>query len=132
MKFMLDTNICIYALKHHPAVTARMLAEARADVSISAISEGELRLGAAKSAAAARTASLIENFLRPLTVVDFTSDDAQTYADIRARLERAGKPIGPLDTLIAAQAVARGLTLVSNNEREFRRVPGLKLVNWAS
>jgi tRNA(fMet)-specific endonuclease VapC len=131
MKFLLDTNICIYALKQHPEVTARMLAEARADVAISAISEGELRTGAEKSTAAARTTSLLENFLRPLTVVDFTSDDARTYGELRARLERAGKPIGPLDTLIAAQAVTRRLTLVSNNEREFRRVPGLKLANWA-
>ena len=132
MKFLLDTNICIYALKQHPSVTARLLAEARADVGISAISEGELRLGAAKSATPAKTIGLLENFLRPLAVVDFTADDAQTYADIRARLERAGKPIGPLDTLIAAQAVARGLTLVSSNAREFRRVSGLKLANWAS
>jgi tRNA(fMet)-specific endonuclease VapC len=67
-----------------------------------------------------------------LTVVDFTSDDARNYAEIRATLERVRRPTGLLDTLIAAQAVTRRLTLVSNNEREFRRVPGLKLANWAS
>ena len=72
----------------------------------------------------------VENFLRPLAIAEFTSDDAVAYAHIRARLERAGTPIGPLDTLIAAQAVARKLTLVSNNEREFRRVSGLNVQNW--
>jgi tRNA(fMet)-specific endonuclease VapC len=132
MKFLLDTNICIYALKQHPGVIRRLLAERRVDVGLSVITECELRTGAAKSASTARTSRLLENFLLPLTVVEFTSEDALAYADVRARLERAGTPIGPLDTLIAAQAVARKLTLVSNNEREFRRIRGLRLVNWAS
>jgi predicted nucleic acid-binding protein len=79
--------------------------------------EAELRTGAAKSTSAARTLRLLENFLRPLSILEFTSGDAASYAQIRARLERAGTPIGPLDTLIAAQAVARKLALVSNNER---------------
>jgi len=69
--------------------------------------------------------------LSTLTILDFVSADAATYAQIRARLERAGKPIGPLDTLIAAQAVARKLTLVSNNRKEFGRVPRLAIENWA-
>jgi len=67
--------------------------------------------------------------LRPLTILDFVSTDAPTYAQVRAKLERAGKPIGPLDTLIAAHAVARKLTLVSNNRKEFGRVPGLAIEN---
>jgi tRNA(fMet)-specific endonuclease VapC len=91
--------------------------------------EGES--GAAKSDAAAKIGRLVENFLRPLTILDFVSADAATYAQIRARLERAGKPIGPLDTLIAAQAVARKLTLVSSNRKEFGRVPELAIENWA-
>ena len=132
MRFLLDTNICIYALKQHPAVIKRLLAETRADVGLSVITECELRAGAAKSAAATKTSRLLEIFLRPLTVIEFTSDDAQAYAEVRAKLERAGTPIGPLDTLIAAQAVARKLTLVSNNEREFGRIAGLRLTNWAS
>jgi tRNA(fMet)-specific endonuclease VapC len=74
---------------------------------------------------------LIENFLSPLTGIDFTSEDAIAYAAVRSRLERAGTPIGPLDTLIASQAIARKLTLVSNNEREFRRVGGLSVENWS-
>ncbi len=132
MSFLLDTNICIYALKQHQAVLRRLLAERPVDVALSVITEAELRTGAAKSAAPAKTGRLIENFLRPLAILDFTSDDARAYAHIRARLERAGTPIGPLDTLIAAQAVARSLTLVTNNDREFRRVPGLRSENWAA
>lgn len=74
---------------------------------------------------------MVESFLRPLTIVEFVSADAIAYAGIRAKLERSGTPIGPLDTLIAAQAVGRKLVLVSNNEREFRRVAGLRVDNWA-
>jgi tRNA(fMet)-specific endonuclease VapC len=132
MKFLLDTNICIYALKQHQNVLRHLLSQSRADVAVSVISEAELRTGAAKSAAAAKTLRLVENFLRPLSIVDFVSSDAAAYAGVRAKLERAGTPIGPLDTLIAAQAVARTLVLVSNNEREFRRVGGLRVENWTT
>lgn len=130
MKFLLDTNICIYALKQHPIVLENLLSQRRDDVAVSVITEGELRTGAAKSAAAARTLRLVESFLRPLTIVEFASADAAAYAGVRAKLERAGTPIGPLDTLIAAQAVGRKLVLVSNNEREFGRVAGLRVENW--
>jgi tRNA(fMet)-specific endonuclease VapC len=132
MKYLLDTDTCIYALKQNESVLRHLLSTAREDVMISVISEAELRTGAAKSSSPVKTLHLIENFLRPLTVVDFTSDDAVTYATLRAKLERAGTPIGPLDTLIASQAVARKLMLVTNNEREFRRVAGLRLENWTS
>ncbi len=125
-----DTDTCIYALKRNPAVLERMLSRSRADVAVSVITEGELR--AAKSSAPAKTSRLVENFLRPVTVIEFTSNDAVAYAQVRAKLERAGTPIGPLDTLIAAQAVERKLILVSNNEREFGRVSGLRLENWAT
>lgn len=90
------------------------------------------RTGAAESTSAAKTLRLIENFLRPLAIVEFNSNDAVSYAQVRSRLERAGTPIGPLDTLIAAQAVARKLVLISNNEREFGRVTGLRVENWAN
>ncbi len=131
MKFLLDTDTCIYALKQKPVVLGHLLDKAPVDVAVSAISEAEIRTGAAKSSSPTRTLRAVENFLRPIAIVDFTSDDAVSYARIRARLERAGKPIGPLDTLIAAQAVSRKLVLVSNNEREFKRVPGLELENWS-
>jgi len=132
VRFLLDTDTCIYALRHDEIVLRRMLAQRRADVMVSVITEAELRTGAAKSSAPGKTARLVENFLKPLTVLEYTSEDAAAYARIRAKLERAGKPIGPLDTLIAAQAVGRKLTLVSNNQREFGRVPGLRVENWAS
>jgi len=131
MPFLLDTDTCIYALKQHPRVIEQLLSKNRDEIAVSVITEAELRTGAAKSASPIRTLRLVENFLRPLAIVDFTSEDAAVYAHIRARLERAGTPIGPLDTLIASQAVARKLTLVSNNEREFRRVSGLNVQNWA-
>src|SRR5437763_1670978 len=130
MTFLLDTDTCIYALKQNEHVLQQLLSTAREDVFVSVITEAELRTGAAKSSSPVKTLHRIENFLRPLTLVDFTSDDAIAYAGIRARLERSGTPIGPLDTLIAAQAIARRLTLVSNNEREFRRVAGLQVENW--
>jgi tRNA(fMet)-specific endonuclease VapC len=132
MKFLLDTDTCIYALKHHPAVLKHLLAQSREDVAVSVITEAELRTGAAKSTSSAKTLRLVENFLRPLGIVEFTSNDAASYAHVRAKLERAGTPIGPLDTLIAAQAIARKLVLVSNNEREFNRVAGLRIENWVS
>ena len=131
MKFLLDTDTCIYALKHQRGVLERLLTHSPVDIAVSVITEAELRTGAAKSDAAAKIVRLVENFLRPLTILDFVSADAATYAQIRARLERAGRPIGPLDTLIAAQAVARKLTLVSNNRKEFGRVPRLAIENWA-
>jgi tRNA(fMet)-specific endonuclease VapC len=130
MKFLLDTDTCIYAMKQNDAILARLLATAREEVTISVITEAELRTGAAKSMSPAKTLQVIENFLDPMTILDFTSDDAIAYAAVRAKLERAGTPIGPLDTLIAAQAIARKLTLVSNNEREFRRIAGLTVENW--
>ena len=130
MQFLLDSDTCIYALKQNETIIERLLSTPREDVMVSVITEAELRTGAAKSSSPVKTLRLIENFLGPLTMVEFTSADAIAYATIRARLERAGTPIGPLDTLIAAQALARGLTVVSNNEREFRRVAGLGVENW--
>jgi len=128
--FILDTDTCIYALKQDENVLQQLLSTPREDVLVSVITEAELRTGAAKSKSPAKILHLVENFLRPLTLIDFTSDDAVAYAGVRAKLERAGTTIGPLDTLIASQAVGRKLTLVTNNEREFRRVSGLAIANW--
>jgi tRNA(fMet)-specific endonuclease VapC len=131
VRFLLDTDTCIFALKQNDAVLKHMLAQSRADIAISVITEAELRTGAAKSSSPVKTARRVENFLRPLTIVEYASSDAVSYAQVRAKLERAGTPIGPLDTLIAGQAVGRKLILVSNNGREFGRVSGLRLENWA-
>jgi len=130
--FLLDTDTCIYALKQNRDVLQQLLSRSRDEVFFSVITEAELRTGAAKSSSPVRTLRLVENFLRPLTIIEFTSQDAIHYAQVRARLENAGTPIGPLDTLIAAQAVGRKLTLVSNNVREFRRVSGLHIENWTA
>src|SRR3954452_14864088 len=131
MSFLLDTDTCIYALKQNRNVIEQLLSKAREEITVSVITEAELRTGAAKSMSPLKTLRLVEKFLRPLSIAEFTSDDAIAYAHVRAKLERAGTPIGPLDTLIASQAVARNLTLVSNNEREFRRVSSLQVENWA-
>ena len=128
--FILDVDTCIYALKQDENVLQHLLSTPREDVLVSVITEAELRTGAVKSTSPVKTLHIVENFLRPLTLIDFTSDDAMAYAGVRAKLERACTPIGPLDTLIASQAVGRRLTLVTNNEREFRRVTGLTIANW--
>lgn len=132
MKFLLDTNTCIYALKQNPAVLKNLLAHNPEDIAVSVITEAELRTGAATSASPVKTLRLLENFLGPLNILEFTSADAASYAQVRAKLERAGTPIGPLDTLIAGHAVAHRLVLVSNNQREFSRVAGLHIQNWTS
>jgi tRNA(fMet)-specific endonuclease VapC len=129
--FLLDTDTCIYALKQQARVLERLLSKDRNEIAVSVITEAELRTGAAKSSSPVKTLRLVENFLHPLTIVEFTSDDAIAYSRVRAKLKRAGTPIGPLDTLIAGQSVARGFTLVSNNDREFRRVDALRIENWA-
>lgn len=130
MAYLLDTDTCIYALKQNARILEQLLSKSRNEVGVSVLTEAELRTGAAKSSSPIKTLRLVQNFLRPLAIADFTSEDAVAYAHIRAKLERAGTPIGPLDTLIAAQAVARNLTLVTNNQREFSRVPGLHIENW--
>lgn len=132
MNFLLDTNICIYALKGNERVLDRLLSNAPTTVWVSVITEAELRTGAAKSSAPVKALRLVESFLRPLQIADFTSADAAAYARVRAKLESAGRPIGPLDTLIGAHAVSRGMTLVTNNTREFSRISGLPVENWSS
>ena len=129
--YVLDTNACVDALNGDRKVLAKVLSKSPAALFVSVISEAELRLGPAKSTPAARSLAALNAFLDPVTILDFTSDDARAYAELRARLEKSGKPIGALDMLIAAQAVARGHWLVTDNEREFRRVAGLDVENWA-
>jgi len=131
VRFLLDTDICIYAMDARPEVLRRLDVVARQDIGISVITEAELRAGAAKSNAPLRASEQVDLLLSPFQILEFSSPDAAAFAQIRSKLERAGTPIGPLDTLIAAHAVARHLTLVTNNEREFQRVPGLKIENWS-
>lgn len=131
MHYMLDTNICIYAIKNRPAcVLAALRAHEAAGIGISSVSVAELYFGARKSGSE-RNLLALQHFLAPLEVADFDVAAAEVYGRVRSDLERAGTPIGPLDTEIAAHALSIGVTLVSNNLREFSRVPGLLLANWA-
>lgn len=131
MHYMLDTNICIYAIKNRPeAVLARLRAHEAAGIGLSSISVAELFLDAEKSGSA-RNMVALRHFLEPLEIVDFDPMAAETYGRLRNTLEKVGTPIGPLDTQIAAHALALGVVLVTNNTREFARVPGLPIENWA-
>lgn len=130
-RFLLDTNICIYIRRKRPAeVLARFEKLKAGDACLSVITYGELLYGAHKSkqrdVALARLADLVSL----LPVLEMPSEAANQYGQIRAGLEAKGEAIGGNDLWIAAHAKALGLVLVTNNEREFRRVPGLKVQNW--
>ena len=130
MKYLLDTNICIYLINERPKkVLTHFKRHSLRDIGISSITVSELAFGVAKSASSKNSAAL-EAFLLPLNVVDYDAVAAMIYGDIRASLEKQGKTIGPLDMLIAASALSRQLILVTNNEKEFRRVSKLKVENW--
>jgi len=131
VKYLLDTDICIYLIRNKPPQVLRHFQDIEpGDVGISSITLAELSYGVAKSARAQQNAEALEAFVLPLEICPFDETAAQAYGGIRAGLEGRGRPIGSLDTLIAAQTLSMGLTLVTNNEREFGRVPGLKLENW--
>jgi tRNA(fMet)-specific endonuclease VapC len=130
MRFMLDTNICIYAIKQRPPeVLAALRAQEVAGLGLSSVTVAELAVGVAKSGSA-RNQRALEQFLEPLEIADFDRSAALAYGRLRAALEAAGTPIGPLDTQVVAHALALGVILVSNNQREFARVPGLRLEDW--
>lgn len=131
MKYMLDTNICIYVIKHKPdSVIEQFLAHDPNEICISSITYAELMHGAEKSQAVEKNRMAISLFLSAITILDFDSYAAESYGEIRADLERKGAPIGPLDMLIAGHARAEGLILVTNNTREFTRVEGLWVEDW--
>ena len=133
MIWLLDTNMCIYLIKARPErVLSRLRALDVAVVAVSSITVAELQYGVAKSARPEQNALALAGFLAPLTVRAFDDAAAATYGTVRANLERVGKPIGSMDMLIAAHALALKSTLVTNNAREFIRVDGLKLENWAN
>ena len=133
MRYLLDTNICIYMIKQRPL---RVMEKFRAcdvgDIGVSAITVSELWYGVAKSQNQAANSKALRQFLLPLNVVSYDERAAEVYGEIRADLKQAGEPIGGMDLLITAQAVSLGIPLVTNNEREFTRVPDLIVENWAS
>lgn len=132
LRYLLDTNICIYIRQKRPAKLLTRFEELRpGEVGISVITYGELSYGVAKSADPERAASALLRLAEILPVLPLPNEAADRYGAIRAALGAKGNLIGPNDLWIAAHALAARLTLVTNNEREFKRVPGLKIENWA-
>ena len=132
MTYMLDTNICIYVMKKKPEnVLRRFREELDGGICISSITLAELEYGTKHSSDPVKNEQALLRFLAPLSVLPFGAAAASEYGEVRAYLQSRGTPIGPLDMLIAAHARAEGMTLVTNNMREFERVPELDLENWA-
>ena len=131
MRFMLDTDSCIALIKRKPAkMLDKLTSHAPGDVGLSTVSLAELRYGVAKSAQKERNSQALDEFLLPLEIADFDEMSAGSYGEVRAALENAGTPIGPLDTEIGAHALSLGAVLVTHNTREFRRIPGLAVEDW--
>lgn len=131
MKYMLDTNICIYIIKHKPPeVIKNFLKHNPDDMCISSITYAELMHGLEKSQAVERNRMALTLFLSALTILPFDYYAAEEYGKVRVDLERKGRPIGPMDMLIAGHARAEGLILVTNNTREFFRVENLEVEDW--
>lgn len=132
-RYLLDTNICVYIQRERPAnVLARFRKLDSGDAAISVITWGELLYGAEKSTQRKKALELLAEFKTFVPVLPIPETAGDAYGTIRASLESQGRPIGNNDLWIAAHAKAAGLTIVTNNEREFRRIAGLKVQNWVS
>jgi tRNA(fMet)-specific endonuclease VapC len=133
MKYMLDTNICIYLIKQKPvAVLERFRQTDISEISISSITLSELFYGVSKSSKPEQNLMALTQFAAPLEIMPFGGEAAHYYGDLRAHLEIQGTPIGSLDMLIAAHAISLSSTLITNNVKEFNRIPNLKIENWVS
>lgn len=130
--YMLDTNICIYALKRRPEVVTEKFSEHRAEICISSVVAGELFYGAEKSEQRSHNMQRVEHFMSLVEVIEFGVDAAAHFANIRAALAKQGNMIGAYDLMIAGHARSLGLVLVTNNVREFERVQGLRIENWVA
>ncbi|MGQ0653420.1 MAG: type II toxin-antitoxin system tRNA(fMet)-specific endonuclease VapC [Betaproteobacteria bacterium] len=133
MRYLLDTNTLVYVLNERPehgAVVARFDREDPEDLMVSSITYAELRYGVAKSRRRDANLKAMHGVLKAMNVATFDTRAAEAYGPLRAELEAAGRPIGPLDMLIAAQAVSLDVTLVTSNEREFSRLRRLRTENW--
>lgn len=131
MIVMLDTNTCIALIKHKPVHTLQKFSEYQVgDIGISAVTLAELRYGVSKSQHQAKNQAALDEFMLPLEVAAFDEPATVAYGELRAALEKQGTPIGPLDTMIAAHALSLGVVLVTNNTREFNRVPALTVNDW--
>ena len=131
MRYLIDTNICIYVINEHPPeLLEKFKGKTLGEMAVSTITISELQYGVSKSQSRERNARRLAEFLVPFELLPYDAEAARCYGDIRWQLERAGEVIGPLDMLLAAQALSCELVMVSNNEDEFRRVPSLKVENW--
>ena len=131
MHYLLDTNTCIYLIKQRPRqVIDRFQKHSPTDVAVSSITLFELEYGVEKSHMKDRSAKALKKFLSPLNLVYFDGEAASRAASVRAQLEKKGTPIGAYDLLIAGVALAKGMSLVTNNVREFRRINDLPIENW--
>ncbi len=128
---MLDTNTCIYIMNRDPAVARRTFAEVKPDnVGISAVTLSELWYGAENSNRQEKNREALRMFAASLIIAHYDDGAAETYGALRAHLKKIGSMIGEMDLLIAAHAKALDVILVTNNTREFRRIPGLRIENW--
>ncbi|MCY7408847.1 MAG: type II toxin-antitoxin system VapC family toxin [Chitinophagales bacterium] len=131
MKYLLDTNICIYLINRKQEALIEIIEkEKTTDVAISFVTIAELHYGVYKSEHQERNLSSLQKFLTPFQIISFSSDMATLFGKHRATLAKKGKLIGPYDMLIATQALYHDLTLVTNNVKEFNRIPELKIENW--
>ncbi len=131
MEFMLDTNTCIYIIKRKPPdVIERFKQTKISQIGISSITLSELLYGVSKSSKPGQNQMALTQFVAPLEILPYDDEAAQYYGNLRAHLEKQGTPIGSLDMLIAAHALSTESTLITNNEKEFIRIPNLKIDNW--
>lgn len=130
LSYMLDTNICIYVMKSYPIDLREKFNALAEQLCISSITLGELHYGAEKSVRRAHNLTAIEHFVARLDVLPFAEKAAAHYGQVRAELERAGTPSGPHDMQIGGHARSEGLIVVTNNMREFERMPGVRAENW--
>ncbi|MCR5119444.1 MAG: type II toxin-antitoxin system VapC family toxin [Lachnospiraceae bacterium] len=131
MRYMLDTNICIYAIKQKPEKVIKELQKHKtSEICISSVTYAELIHGVEKSKAVEKNRLALSLLLANIDILNFDVEAANCYGKIRAELEKKGTPIGPLDMMIAGHAMALGYTVVTNNTREFSRVKNLKLADW--
>ena len=132
MRYMLDTNICIYSIKHKPEkVFYRLQKRDPAEICISSVTYAELVHGVEKSQAVEKNRLALALLLANIEILDFDATAAESYGKIRVDLEKKGMPIGPLDMMIAGHAMSLNYTVVTNNTKEFSRVKDLELENWA-
>jgi tRNA(fMet)-specific endonuclease VapC len=131
MRLMLDTNICIALIKQKPAGVLKRFNDFQVgDVCISSVTLAELRYGVAKSQFQEKNQAALNDFILPLEIAVFDEAAANYYGVLRASLEKKGTPIGAMDLMIGAHALSQNLTIVTNNVREFNRIPNLVVVDW--